>query len=227
MSDSDRELYFSDFVIDLHAAEDEKRRRIRDARKRAEKAQREEYKDMLSRLAAKGTITPSSKWRNLEELLSAESAFGPITDHDREGPREIFQNFIDEWNETYRRDRTFLSDLMHPTPGKRIVVTKDTSYEDFTKSLLDQVEHSQKLCTELREILNHHEPVSSVRVYFDELTMRTRDPASADVRRLAKRGSLNDDSSEDEGEIIEEGEIRDEGEAEMEIANNNNGKTKS
>lgn len=39
MSDTDRQVYFSDHVIELQNAEDEKRRRIRDARRRAEKAQ--------------------------------------------------------------------------------------------------------------------------------------------------------------------------------------------
>ena len=39
MSDTDRQVYFSDHVIELQNTEDEKRRRIRDARRRAEKAQ--------------------------------------------------------------------------------------------------------------------------------------------------------------------------------------------
>ena len=68
MSGSDRQLYFADFVIELQAAEDEKRRRIRDARRRAEKAQREGYRELLRKMAGEGNITPYTRWRSVESL---------------------------------------------------------------------------------------------------------------------------------------------------------------
>ncbi len=96
LTESDRQLYFADFVIELQAAEDDKRRRIRDARRRAEKAQREAYRDVLKRLARDGTIRPFTRWRSIEEFVMADPAFNPVLAQDREAPREIYEEFIDD-----------------------------------------------------------------------------------------------------------------------------------
>jgi len=208
LSDSDRELYFSDFVIDLQAEEDEKRRRIRDARRRAEKAQREAYRDMLTNLGAKLTITPLTRWRNIEDVIANESAFGPVQDQDREAPRELFQDFIDEWNGIYRRDRSFLTRLTQPSSNKKgIVVTAELTFEDFTKVLLDRAAFSPEHYSGTRQILNNNIPISSAHIYFNELVTAAKDVAGKSSRRQSRRGSVKDDSSEDEGEIIEDGEI--------------------
>jgi hypothetical protein len=211
MSESDRELYFSDFVIELQAAEDEKRRRIREARHRAEKAQREGYMELLSKLAKEGTILPSTKWRNVEDLLSAQTAFGLVKIQDREAPRELFQDFVDEWNDVYRRDRTFLGRLAQPLSGKGVNVTNETTYEKFSRALLDAAAHSPEQYAEIRLILKSEDPISSARLYFNELKLRTNEAAHPAVRRNTRRGSFRDESSEDEGEIVEDGEIVDEG----------------
>ena len=86
MTDSDRQLYFADVVIELQAAEDDKRNRIRGARRRAEKAQREAFEQALHGLATDGTLTPFSKWRTSEDSISALGSFGPVQDQDRDAP---------------------------------------------------------------------------------------------------------------------------------------------
>lgn len=207
MSDSDRELYFSDFVIELQTAEDEKRRRIRDARRRAEKAQRDAYREALRDLAVKGKLLPSTRWRAIEETISAEASFKPVKEQDREAPREIFEDFMDVWNEVYRRDRSFLSRLVNPTSKKGISIKLETKYDDFCKALLDESAHSAELYSDTRQILNSEEPVSSARLYFNEIVGRASESQGIASRR---RSSVHEDSSEDEGEIIEDGEITDE-----------------
>jgi hypothetical protein len=211
MSASDRELYFSDFVLELQAAEDEKRHRIRDARRKAEEAQREAYRDMLSKLAANGTIVPSTRWRNLEDIISNEAALGPLKEQDRDAPRELFQDFIDEWNDTYRRDRTFLARLVQPTSAKGINLKGTAAYEEFCQLLRDECADSPEKYNQTRLILNHKDPISSARIYFNELVLGVKETVNATLRRNSRRASANADSSEDEGEIIEDGEIEDEG----------------
>jgi len=210
MSDSDRELYFSDFVIELQAEEDEKRRRIRDARRRAEKAQREAYRDLLIKLAVDSKIVPSTRWRNIEDVIANESAFKAMQDQGREAPRELFQDFIDEWNDVYRRDRSFLSRLLQSSSNKKgTKVTAESKFDDFTKELLDHAAFSPDQYSTTRQILNHDDPVSSARIYFNELVTEAKEDMSKFSRRHSRRGSVKDDSSEDEGEIIEDGEIED------------------
>ena len=212
MSESDRELYFSDFVIELQAAEDEKRRRVRDAKHRAEVAQREVYTDLLESLAKNGTLLPSTKWRNAENLLSESPEFRLVVAQDRDTPRELFQDFIDDWNDVYRRDRIFLTRFVQPSSGVGVNVTSETTYDEFCKTLLDAAAHSSEQYGHLRLVLKSDDPVSSARVYFNELVNRVNEVAITAMRRNNRRGSVRDDSSEDEGEIVEDGEIRDEDE---------------
>ena len=70
MIDSDRQLYFADYIIELQYLEEDKRKRIRDARRRAEKAQRDAYRQMLRKLALANKILPHTRWRNLEEHIA-------------------------------------------------------------------------------------------------------------------------------------------------------------
>ena len=210
MSESDRELYFSDFVLELQAAEDEKRRRVREAKHRAEKAQREEYTEILENLARKGTLLPSTKWRNVENLLSEFQPFQLVAGQDSDVTRELFQDFIDEWNGIYRRDRIFLARLVQPSSGIGANVTNETSYDEFCKVLLDAAAHSSEQYSHLRLIMKSEDPISSARVYFNELVNRVKEVAMTAMRRNNRRGSVRDDSSEDEGEIVEDGEIKEE-----------------
>lgn len=217
LPDSERELLFADYVLDLQAAEEDRRRRIRDAHRRAEKAQKEAYTDALRKLAAQGSILPSSRWRNVEVLIAADPSFAPVQAHDRESPREMFEDFIHEWNHAYRRDRSFLSNLVHSSSAKQtLTVHADMRYDEYSRALLDHAAHSPELYSETRVILNREDPISSARLYFNELVSRARDDqAKATKRSMSgpRRGSA-DSSSEDEGEIREDGEVSgDEGEA--------------
>lgn len=205
LTDSDRQLLFADFVIELQAAEDDKRRRIRDARRRAEKAQREAYRDVLKRLAVNGIIRPYTRWRSVEEFVASEDAFAPVLAQDRDAPRELFEEYVDEWDDLYRRERAFLSRLVGQADKKDIVVKPDTTLDDFTKLLLKEAEYSQDIYADTRRIINREDPVSTARLYLEELVSI----ASNSGQRSTQRRAVQEDSSEDEGEIIEEGEMND------------------
>lgn len=218
MTDPDRQLYFADFVIELQAQEDDKRRRIRDARRRAEKAQRDAYRDALESLGSEGKLTPSSHWRDIERIMHGESAYEAVSEQDREAPREIFEEFIDEWDEIYRRDRQFLSQLVHPTSNREILVTRETKYETFVKALLEEANNSPQTYAEARRITKTEEPRSSARLYFNELVNKAKEKAAIPYRRrgYGSRRAMDDDSSEDEGEIVEDGEVEDKKESQEE-----------
>lgn len=204
MSDSDRQLYFADFVIELQSAQDEKRRRIRDARRRAEKAQRDAYLEFLQKLAAERKISPSTRWRSIEEIVAMDQAFILVEAQDRDSPRSIFEEFVGEWDVVYRHDKAFLSRLIHSSQKKESEIKSDTTYEDFTKLLHELASESQDFHADTRQIINTEEPVSSARLYYDELILRASDLS----RRVLQQ--RQEDSSEDEGEIIEDSKIGEE-----------------
>jgi pre-mRNA-processing factor 40 len=206
LPNADRELHFANYVLELQGAEEERRRRIRDARRRAEKAQKEAYTEALRTMAYEGSLLPSSRWRNVEALIAADPSFAPIKAHEQDSPREIFEDFIDGWNGVYRRDRSFLTNLSALAPKQTLSVHPNMRYDEFSRALLDQAAHSPDLYSETRGILNREDPISSARLYFNELLSKARDSEGQFMKRSksgARRGTA-DSSSEDEGEIREE-----------------------
>ena len=210
MSESDRQLYFSDYVIELQNAEDEKRRRIRDAQRRAEKAQRDAFREKLSELAKNGVITPETRWRGIEEKVSTDypAVFEPVQAQGREVARELFEDFVFDWKEEYRRDKATLVRVWDSSAKKKEFKFDDDKLtaEEFGKVLLESSAGSPDLYGEIRRISNRENPVSGIQLYFNELRA---DAETAKNGQKKKRGSLADgaESSEDEGEIIEDGEV--------------------
>jgi len=226
MSDSDRQLYFSDHVIELQNAEDEKRRRIRDARRRAEKAQRDAFRERLVELAKGGLITPETRWRGIEERVSGDKSFEQVQAQGREVAREMFEDFVYDWKEEYRRDKITLVRVWEMSKKKQEFVFDDkSSAEDFSKVLLESSAGSPDLYGEIRRMSNlaKKNPLSSIQLFFNELRANHSSPTSKNKKNghnndgKKKHGSENNDSSEDEGEIIEDGEV-DVGEKEKEAA---------
>jgi pre-mRNA-processing factor 40 len=203
MNHSERQVYFADYVIELQAEEDDKRNRIRGARRRAEKAQREAFEDALHHLARDGKIFPSSTWRSAEDIITSLPSYGPVNDQDREAPREMFESFVVDWSESYRRDRMVLSQIFSSATKNQFVITPDTSYEEFTKALLEAASDTSDLHSLARRIINRSEPVSSARMYLKELILDSKGISGAVIARAIRRRSGHD-SSEDEGEIVEE-----------------------
>jgi len=206
LTDSDRQLYFAGFVIELQKAEDDKRRIIQDERRRAEKAQRDKYRELLHELAVKGKILPYSRWREIEELVLPDDSFKLVEEQDRGAPRELFEIFVDDWDGIYRRERSFLLRLLRP-PGKPdIAISAGITFDRFKKIITEEAAYSSEIQDETSRIIGREDPVSSARLLYDELTAQT---TSVKRQGGSRRGSTKDDSSEDEGEIIEDGEITD------------------
>jgi pre-mRNA-processing factor 40 len=208
LSDSDRQLHFADFVISLQAAEDDKRRRIRDARRRAEQAQRDAYRDLLNTLAVDGKLFPWSHWRQMESVIAAAPCFAPLHEQSPEAPRNLFEEFVGDWHVRYRHDRAILGKLLHPTVLSKLVVNTDTTYEAFVKALLEAAASSSPvLFSDAKSTLSHADPVTSARVYYDELLTKEGQSNRSTSRRDSVLRLGKYDSSEDEGEIVEDGEV--------------------
>jgi pre-mRNA-processing factor 40 len=197
MSDSDRQVYFADYVLQLQNEEDEKKRRIRDARRRAEKAQRDAYRDLLRSLATTGKITPLTEWRQAEDMVMGHESFGPLQAQDRNAPRELFQDFVRVWYENYRRDASFISHLC-ASSEPRLCLTDEMQYEDFVTALLDKAGRSE-LCSEVERVISHDELIPSAKIFFDEMKIK-----------FALRNQLGilDKSITNDAEVIEDGEVK-------------------
>lgn len=192
MSDSDRQLFFADFVLHLQSAEDEKQRRILEARQRAEKAQRNAYRSALRQMAEEGIIRPDTRWRTVQEQLSRLSSYDPVYAQRRDAPRELFEDFLEEWNEEYRRDRVILNRAVGLAKSK---LAETITIEDFRKHLLEMASPVPDLYAEVRRILSNEDKLSSCNLFYEERAVRA-DSKGDDIG--------GEESSEDEGEIIEQ-----------------------
>ena len=214
MSETDRQLYFSDYVIELQNAEDEKRRRIRDARHRAEKAQRDAFKGRLVELAKSGIITPDTRWRGLEDKVSNDPTYEPVLAQGREVAREFFEDFVYDWKEEYRRDKVILNRVWEMSKKDFAFVDDDynANVEEFGKMMLEWSARSPDLYGEIRRMSNRENPLSSVRLFFNERRVELVSSRNGHGKKCGI-GSLRncDESSEDEGEIIEDGEVSENG----------------
>mmetsp|Transcript_19954 Transcript_19954/g.22989 ORF Transcript_19954/g.22989 Transcript_19954/m.22989 type:complete len:810 (+) Transcript_19954:750-3179(+) len=241
MSDLDRQVFFADYVTELQAVEDEKRRRIRDARRRAEKAQRDAYRDLLRKCAREGAVGLSTRgWRTVWETLKEEESYQAVYTQDREAPRVIYEDFVEDLREAYREDGRFLNNLSHANKGAHhhrhhhhhhghnrangagrgstVEVRVDTTYEEFCKALLVSATTSEST-TELRRVLNR-EPVSSARIFFHELKLRAKNVAavSTSATNGFRRHSTvvkkedGEEANDDGDEDSDDGEIIEDGE---------------
>ena len=207
--EKDRQVYFSDYVIELQNEEDEKRRRIRDARRRAEKEQRDAFHDRLSELAKDGVITPVTRWRSMEDKLSSEPTYEPVNAQGRDVACDMFEDFVYDWKEEYRRDKVILGRVWEMSKKDFVFDTNVDAnvVDDFGKMLLESSADNQDLYGEIRRMSTRENPLylSSITLFFKDLK---------EDKESGKKNADGDESSEDEGEIKEdeEGEEDKEGE---------------
>lgn len=133
--------------------------------------------------------------------MASDPSFEPVQAQGREVPRELFDDFVREWNDEYRRDRATLTRVLSLSKAE-FKIDDSTTMDDFTNKLLDLSSPSPELYGEVRRMLNRENPLSSTRLFFDELR----------VEKVVMP-KKDDESSEDEGEIVEEGEVEETKEA--------------
>lgn len=198
--EKDRQVYFSDFVIELQNEEDEKRRRIRDARRRAEKEQRDAFHVRLSELAKDGAITPDTRWRSMEDKLSIEPTYEPVNAQGRDVACDMFEDFVYDWKEEYRRDKVILGRVWEMSKKDFVFDTNEDAnvVDDFGKMLLESSADHQDLYGEIRRMSTRENPLylSSIALFFKDLQ---------EDKESGKKNA-DDESSEDEGEIKEDEE---------------------
>ncbi|GAX14447.1 pre-mRNA-processing factor 40 [Fistulifera solaris] len=204
MSDSDREMYFADFVHDLRESEEDKRWRRRDAKRRSGEVERDAYEDFLCRLARDDEkLFPWSEWRDIEDTVNVDSSYKALYELDSDAPKELFEDFVSDWNHRYRKDQEVLAELLRPSSHTKVVVDCETSFDTFKKGILEAAQRSPGLLDEITDIFNQVEPVSSAKVFLKEMQSKNGTGRSV-IRRTGALRIGHYDSSEDEGEITEE-----------------------
>ncbi|KAL7509519.1 hypothetical protein ACHAXN_006500 [Cyclotella atomus] len=126
VKESDRQLYFADYVLQLQCSYEDQQRRIEEARMRAEKAQRGEFRSVLLDMARNNgsnndggggganvnnntQLRPFTPWKEMQPILHKTSAYEKVYAQDVELPRELYMEFVNGWKDVYvGRDRKVL-----------------------------------------------------------------------------------------------------------------------
>ena len=168
---------------------------------------------MLRDMAKSGHVTPQSRWSAVEDKIvsgqgEGDGKGGPggsdailrgVQEQGREVARELFEDFVYDWRESYRRDRSDLSRAWERR-AKGVELDAGLTAEEFGRVLLEICASDSSLYGEIRRMGSGEggNPVSSVKLYFEELK---GDSGGGAVRRGSRR---DEESSEDEGEIKED-----------------------
>lgn len=208
LADSERQVHFADFVLELQAAQNDKRRRIHAAKENAERAQREAFVQGLRDLASDGKLYPSSQWQKVETVLLQQlPSYGPVREQESTTPRDLFEDFVRDWSTLYKKDRAFLAKLINSEESSWDALKVDQVA--FEKMLLKRASANGDIDIQhFYDMVNNSKPVSSVKLYLQELRGEYqglvngayRRPSSSTQRKYHEKDEA---SSEDEGEIVE------------------------
>jgi hypothetical protein len=146
--------------------------------------------------------------------VSKENSFEVLQAHDRNAPRVTFDEFVEDWYDLYQRERSVLRRNLESLLKDRSVdisclITPETTYKAFKDLLTDDSKHAPADQKEAWEIINGQNPVSSAVIFYKDLLSRAKAGGRPSVSTGIGRRSIRqdpDESSEDEGEIIEDAE---------------------
>ena len=208
LTDEDKNFIFSDYTNELQDIADDKRRRIEEARYRAERIQRDNYWSYLSSLLKEGKIRYNSIWREVKEIIEKDESYKFVYEQKSDKPREMFEDLLDDLCRVYRRDKSLLSRIIsdYCHDQKISMDFGNMTFDEFSKFLQSAAASiSSSDANDVRKILSE-EPVSSARLYYVDLTSNRSSNNKKSMNNLKRPDG--DESSEDEGEIVEDGEVR-------------------
>jgi len=196
LSEHDRQHFFMEFLMQGREQEQREKRRERQAEMQLADEQKNSFVRTLESLASDQKLVPWSRWSDIEDKLVDDESYVTLNKRRPSAPREEFRVFIDSWYRRYKDDKLILSRITKPATGPHLVVNSDMSYETFTNALLESASSSAITDLEfVKEIIERDDPTSSARLFYTELQSSSQS---------LRRSRADDQSSEDEGEIIEE-----------------------
>lgn len=113
----ERMVIWDQFIRNVRRREDERKEREREQRKALEKQQRDDFRDMLRDRYRRGTLSLSTRWKEMETQFINEDNELYVALRKQTGPRvveQIFEDIVDDLHSILKEDRrrvkTFLQD---------------------------------------------------------------------------------------------------------------------
>ncbi|CAM9486636.1 unnamed protein product, partial [Ectocarpus sp. 13 AM-2016] len=144
LEDSDRRRLLDDLVTKLCKAEDERKARERDERRRQDRLRREDFKEFLQGMVEENAITADTTWKDLKRSIEEEDAYKAMDDQPG-GARDVFDDIVADLRRQFRDDKRCVEALMEEA---KFVVTPETKQLEFEAALLA---HEDDKCAEYEQ----------------------------------------------------------------------------
>lgn len=141
LEDSDRRRLLDDLVTKLGKAEDDRKMRERDERRRQDRLRREDFKEFLQGMVEENAITADTTWKDLKRSIEEEDAYKAM-DGQPGGARDVFDDIVADLRRQFRDDKRCVEGLMEEA---KFVVTPETKQLEFEAALLA---HEDDKCAE-------------------------------------------------------------------------------
>lgn len=133
----DRLLVFQDYIHDLEKEEEEKKKIQKEQVRRAERKNRDAFRQLMEEHVADGTLTAKTYWRDyclkvrdLPQYLAVASNTSGST------PKDLFEDVTEELEKQYHEDKTRVKELMKL--GKISIISTWT-FEDFKGAISEDI----------------------------------------------------------------------------------------
>lgn len=131
----DRLLVFQDYIHDLEKEEEEKKKLQKEQLRRAERKNRDAFRQLMEEHVADGILTAKTYWRDyclkvkdLPQYLAVASNTSGST------PKDLFEDVTDELEKQYHEDKTLIKDAMK---SGKITMVSTWTVEDFRNAISD------------------------------------------------------------------------------------------
>ncbi|GKV20029.1 hypothetical protein SLEP1_g30209 [Rubroshorea leprosula] len=133
----DRLLVYQDYIHDLEKEEEEKKKIQKEQLRRAERKNRDAFRQLMDELVADGTLTAKTHWldyclkvKNLPQYLAVASNISGST------PKDLFEDVAEELEKQYHEDKTRVKESMKL--GK-ITMISTWTFEDFKAAISEEI----------------------------------------------------------------------------------------
>ncbi|CAH9065482.1 unnamed protein product [Cuscuta epithymum] len=170
----DRLEVFQEYIRDLEREEEEQRKTQKEYLRRAERKNRDAFRNMMEDHIAAGTLTAKTEWHDYCPMVKECVAYQAVASNTSGStPRDLFEDTVEELENKYYEDKARVKNVLK---SEKITFSSSWSFEDFKDSILESIGTP---------------PISDVnlQLIFDDLMERAKEKDEKEAKkrhRLAK-----------------------------------------
>uniref|UniRef100_A0A7N1A3A1 Pre-mRNA-processing protein 40A n=2 Tax=Kalanchoe fedtschenkoi TaxID=63787 RepID=A0A7N1A3A1_KALFE len=171
----DRLLVFQDYLRDLEAVEEEQKKIQKEQLRRAERKNRDAFRQLMDEHVAAGTLTAKTQWRDYCMTVKESPPYMAVASNTSGStPKDLFEDVLEELQDKYHEDKTRIKEL---TKSGKLVITANWTFEDFKEATKEDL--GSPLISDI-----------NLKLAFEELLERSKEKEEKEAK---KRQHLADD----------------------------------